>query len=125
MHSPTTAKHVENLLQLVTYVQTEPERQMLFAAADHIEALEGELSVCKAALKHDNEHTLVLPCKMGDPIYWVVTRHEPPRKVKTKYIMYSQLDWHNLERVLKEYGKTVFTTKEEALAALEGAKADG
>lgn len=121
MYDKTTAELVEALREKAgeaAYWDRKDESLMLSAAADRLEVLE-------AALGCDKRQVLLLPCKIGDPIWWVVTRHEPPHKVKTKYLQRSELYWHNLERVLKEHGKTVFTTLEEAVAALEGVEADG
>ncbi|MBQ6403887.1 MAG: hypothetical protein IJI27_08275 [Oscillospiraceae bacterium] len=60
-----------------------------------------------------------LPCRMHATIYLVVTKRaraysaKPFRFVKTSY-----MTWNNLESVLRNFGKTVFLTHEEAVAAM-------
>ena len=62
---------------------------------------------------------LGLPCPMGSTIYMIVTKHtkgrEPFSFIKTTELMES-----NVFRVCRDYGKTVFLTREEAKRALEG-----
>lgn len=62
---------------------------------------------------------MLLPCPMGSTIYMIVTKHtkgrEPFSFIKTTELMES-----NVFRVCRDYGKTVFLTREEAEGALEG-----
>ena len=65
---------------------------------------------------------VVLPCPMGSTIYMIVTKHtkgrEPFSFIKTTELMES-----NVFRVCRDFGKTVFLTREEAERALEGGPA--
>ena len=60
---------------------------------------------------------MLLPCPMGSTIYMIVTKHtkgrEPFSFIKTTELMES-----NVFRVCRDYGKTVFLTREEAERAL-------
>ncbi|MGN1231590.1 MAG: hypothetical protein ACI4TP_06790 [Anaerotignum sp.] len=63
---------------------------------------------------------LVLPCKVGDAVFMVVTKRKKYfKKELFSYVQQSRLTWHNMQRVLNCYGETVFLTREEAEAALE------
>ena len=124
MTDATTAELVEALREDAEWCDAN-EYEIPITMGDHIRAAADRLEMMEAAMGCDKRQVLLLPCKIGDPIWWVVTRHEYPHKGGGNYLLRSKLYWHNLERVLKEYGKTVFTIKEEAMAAMEGAKADG
>lgn len=62
---------------------------------------------------------MLLPCPMGSTIYMIVTKHtkgrEPFSFIKTTELMES-----NVFRVCRDYGKTVFLTREEAENELKG-----
>ena len=72
---------------------------------------------------------IVPPCKVGDKIYMLVTRHtlhiEYPngktQRVKSQhtFIKETYLTELNFFKVLDDFGKTVFLTKEEAEKALK------
>lgn len=63
---------------------------------------------------------IVPPCKVGSTIYMLVTKR--PRVYCEPYTMIqkSKVTFGNLERVIRDFGKTVFFTREEAEKALEG-----
>jgi hypothetical protein len=71
---------------------------------------------------------IVPPCKVGDKIYMLVTRHTtsfefPNGKMVRKenqhtIIKQTYLTKSNFFKVLEDFGKTVFLTKEEAEKAL-------
>lgn len=63
---------------------------------------------------------IVPPCKVGDKIYLIVEKRRRITSKCFKFIKISKLTFYNLEMVLKCFGKTIFLTKEEAEAALEG-----
>lgn len=70
---------------------------------------------------------LILPCKMFDTVYMVVEkRARVSSKSEFRFVKKSQMTWNNLHRVLEDFGKTVFLTEEEAVAAVnrmnDGAK---
>ena len=66
---------------------------------------------------------IVPPCKIGTTIYMIVgkrakvTRATGTRKY-FKFIKTTRLTYYNLERVLKDFGKTVFLSREDAERAL-------
>ena len=66
----------------------------------------------------------VLPCKVGDTVYLIVTKRARIYAPEFRFIKKSKLTFLNMERVLQDFGKTVFLTREEAEKALE-AKKDG
>jgi hypothetical protein len=63
---------------------------------------------------------VVLPCEVGDTIWMIVTKRPKISMPEFSFIKRSRLSWLNIERVLIDFGKTVFLTREEAEAALEG-----
>ena len=67
---------------------------------------------------------IVLPCKMGGVIYRAINSRPIKGDKPWKYIKQSRLTWNNLQETLRDFGKTVFLTREEAEAALEGGKKD-
>ena len=75
-------------------------------------------------IEHIADHLLangviVPPCKVGSTIYMLVTKR--PRVYCEPYTMIqkSKVTFGNLERVIRDFGKTVFLTREEAENALE------
>lgn len=66
---------------------------------------------------------MMLPCSMGSTIYMIVTKHtkgrEPFSFIKTTELMES-----NVFRVCRDFGKTVFLTREDAERAMEGGNND-
>lgn len=63
---------------------------------------------------------VVLPCKLGDTVWLVVTKRSRIYATEHKFVKRSRLTFLNMERVLQEFGKTVFLTREDAEKALEG-----
>lgn len=67
---------------------------------------------------------MMLPCSMGSTIYMIVTKHtkgrEPFSFIKTTELMES-----NVFRVCRDFGKTVFLTREEAERVLQGGTDNG
>lgn len=63
---------------------------------------------------------LVLPCKMGDTLYMIVTKRPKINMPEFSFIKTTYLTEHNFFRVIRDYGKTVFLTRKEAEAALKG-----
>ena len=62
---------------------------------------------------------VVLPCEVGDTIWMIVTKRPKISMPEFSFIKRSRLSWLNIERVLIDFGKTVFLTYEEAEKALE------
>ena len=65
---------------------------------------------------------LVLPCKMGDTVYLIVTKRARNYTPEFRFVKKSRLTFLNMERILQGFGKEVFLTREEAEAALEAMK---
>ena len=63
---------------------------------------------------------VVLPCKVGDTVYLIVTKRAKVYMPEFRFIKKSKLTFLNMERILQDFGKTVFLTREEAEKALEG-----
>ena len=62
---------------------------------------------------------VVLPCKVGDTVYLIVTKRAKVYMPEFSFVKKSRLTFLNMERVLQDFGKTVFLTREEAEKALE------
>lgn len=62
---------------------------------------------------------VVLPCKVGDTVYLIVTKRARTYTPEFKFIKKSRLTFLNMERILQDFGKTAFLTREEAEKALE------
>ena len=67
---------------------------------------------------------LVLPCKMGDTVYLIVTKRARNYTPEFRFVKKSRLTFLNMERILQGFGKEVFLTREEAEKALEAMKDD-
>lgn len=62
---------------------------------------------------------LALPCKIGDTVWMIITkRPKLSMPEEFSFIKKSRLTWNNLNRILQDFGKTVFLTHQEAEAAL-------
>lgn len=62
---------------------------------------------------------VVLPCKVGDTVYLIVTKRARNYTPEFRFVKKSRLTFLNMERVLQDFGKTAFLTREEAEKALE------
>lgn len=62
------------------------------------------------------------PCKMGTTLYMIVTKRPKLNWPEFSFVKTSYLTENNFFRVIRDFGKTVFLTKEEADAALEKVK---
>ena len=67
---------------------------------------------------------VVLPCKVGDTVYLIVTKRARVYMPEFRFIKKSKLTFLNMERILQDFGKTVFLTREEAEKALEAMEDD-
>lgn len=61
---------------------------------------------------------VVLPCPMGATVYLVMGR-KAKHQGYVRFVKTTRLTWYNAERVIREFGKTVFLTMPEAVAAKE------
>ena len=65
---------------------------------------------------------VALPCKVGDTVYLIVTKRARTYTPEFRFIKKSHLTFLNMERVLQDFGKAAFLTREEAEKALEAMK---
>lgn len=65
---------------------------------------------------------MVLPCKVGDTVYLIVTKRARTYTPEFRFVKKSRLAFLNMERVLQDFGKEAFLTREEAEKALEAMK---
>ncbi len=61
---------------------------------------------------------IVPPCKVGTTIYMIVEKRAKVTRAYFHFVKKTKLTYLNLERVINNWGKTVFLTKEEAEQAL-------
>lgn len=66
----------------------------------------------------DKSNYIELPCKIGSKLYMLVTKRARVYMQPFTFIKVTHLTYCNLERVLNDFGKTVFLTREEAEKAL-------
>ena len=83
--------------------------------------------VCRYEDRSEKEDLIIkLPCRFGDTIYQVIETDRRntarPTKKLTYHVRSSTLTWNNLQHVVKDFGKTVFTDYLQAIAALERMK---
>lgn len=62
---------------------------------------------------------VALPCKVGDTVYLIVTKRARTYTPEFRFIKKSRLTFLNMERILQDFGKAAFLTREEAEKALE------
>lgn len=65
---------------------------------------------------------VVLPCKVGDTVYLIVTKRARNYTPEFRFVKKSRLTFFNMERILQDFGKEAFLTREEAEKALEAMK---
>lgn len=65
---------------------------------------------------------VVLPCKVGDPVYLIVTKRARNYTPEFRFVKKSRLTFLNMERILQDFGEEAFLTREEADEALEAMK---
>lgn len=71
---------------------------------------------CKSFI--DKECIIELPCKIGDRIFAIVEKKKATKAGTYRYIQSYYLTYSNIERVTKNFGKTIFLTPEAAEDAL-------
>lgn len=62
---------------------------------------------------------IVPPCRIGEKIFILVSKRPRINLPEFTFIKESRLTYLNLERVIKEYGKNVFLTRDDAKAEFE------
>ena len=113
-----------------------PERCAEFARADaegryivmRDTKQEGVARLRELADADKDGRLVVLPCKIGDKIHYIAEngRIDFARVYmpEFRFIKKSKLTFLNMERILQDFGKTVFLTREEAEKALEAMEDD-
>jgi hypothetical protein len=66
---------------------------------------------------------IVPPCKIGEPVYIAIKKTSRHCKAYA-YVRKSKLTYKNMARVISDFGKTVFLSKEEAERVANGREAD-
>lgn len=64
----------------------------------------------------------VLPCKVGDTVYLIATKRARNYTPEFRFVKKSRLTFLNMERILQDFGKEAFLTREEAEKTLEAMK---
>lgn len=86
------------------------------------EAVSKGVSFDRIVALMDAEHDgriVVLPCRMGDTVWMIVTKRPKINMPEFSFIKRSCLTWLNAERILRDFGKSVFLTREEAVRTME------
>lgn len=65
---------------------------------------------------------VVLPCKVGDTVYLIVTKRARNYTPEFRFVKKSRLTFLNMKRILQDFGKEAFLTREEAEKTLEAMK---
>lgn len=65
---------------------------------------------------------VVLPCKVGDTVYLIVTKRARNYTPEFRFVKKSRLTFLNMERILQDFGKEASLTREEAEKTLEAMK---
>ena len=54
---------------------------------------------------------VVLPCKVGDTVYLIVTKRARNYTPEFRFVKKSRLTFSNMERILQDFGKEAFLTR--------------
>ena len=110
----------ELLERVAAYEDTGCEPEQIAKAKDALEYAYGNAErIIKLAEADKDGRVVVLPCKVGDTVYLIVTKRARIYTPEFKFIKKSKLTFLNMERILQDFGKTAFLTREEAEKALE------
>lgn len=107
-----------------------PERCAEFARADaegryivmRDAEQEGVARLRELAEADKDGRLVVLPCKVGDTVYLIVTKRARNYTTEFRFVKKSRLTFLNMERILQDFGKEAFLAREEAKKALEAMK---
>lgn len=118
----------ERFLRLAAYEDTRLMPEDIAKAKDALEYAYGNADrIIELAEADRDGRVVVLPCKVGDTVYWVhgavITECRVHRVQKNRnglYICLKSNVSHGAFRADLSIGKTVFLTREEAERALEG-----
>ena len=109
-----------------------PERCAEFARADaegryivmRDAEQEGVARLRELAEADRDGRLVVLPCKVGNTVYLIVTKRARNYTPEFRFVKKSRLTFLNMERILQDFDKEAFLTREEAEKALEAMKDD-
>lgn len=107
-----------------------PERCAEFARADaegryivmRDAKQEGVARLRELAEADKDGRLVVLPCRVGDTVYLIVTKRARNYTPEFRFVKKSRLTFLNMERILQDFSKEAFLTREEAEKALEAMK---
>ena len=107
-----------------------PERCAEFARADaegryivmRDAEQEGVARLRELAEADKDGRLVVLPCRVGDTVYLIVTKRARNYTPEFRFVKKSRLTFLNMERILQDFSKEAFLTREEAEKALEAMK---
>lgn len=111
--------------RLIELLKKEQEARCKYTREKIQEMLQGNLREClKTGFEFSADYLLengviVPPCKVGTTIYMIVTKRAKVTREYFRFIKKTKLTFLNLERVLENWGKTVFLTEEEAISKLQ------
>ena len=109
--------------RLAAYEDTGCEPEQIVKAKDALEYAYGNADrIIELAEADRDGRVVVLPCKVGDTVYLIVTKRARTYTPEFRFVKKSRLTFLNMERVLQDFGKAVFLTREEAEKALEAMK---
>lgn len=104
--------------------------EVLREAYQRIEVLQGERDalaeeLCKSKGLGGSGRVWVAPCNMGATLYMIVAKRKRVCDPEFYFIKTTYLTPNNFFRVMRDFGKTVFLTKEEADVKLRKIKEQG
>lgn len=130
------------LITELTYHASIEKRKLLSDAADALEAAEKRIAELEAQMsERDAANVIILPCNIGDKIYycrfdkdgagWItpmivcgihITKFRTKEKDGEQYLV-CELPWfsRSVHVPLKEFGKTLFLTEDEAKRCISNA----
>ena len=109
-----------NREDLRAYKATGLKPETIIKAKDALEYAYGNANrIIELAEADKAGRVVVLPCKVGDTVYLIVTKRARVYMPEFRFIKKSKLTFLNMERILQDFGKTVFLTREEAGKALK------
>ena len=112
--------YLRNREDLRAYEDTGLEPETIIKAKDALEYAYGNANrIIELAEADKAGRVVVLPCKVGDTVYLIVTKRARVYMPEFRFIKKSKLTFLNMERILQDFGKTVFLTREEAGKALK------
>lgn len=86
---------------------------------------DGYLADRRCRIFKDRSRFIETPCEIGTRIFMIVTKRPKITMPEFSFIKTSYMTENNFFRVIRDFGKTIFLTHEEAEAALAKMGGDG